>query len=145
MRRGMFVTALYALLDPDAGRAQIVCAGHKVPLLRYDAEVEQIRVVHPEGIALGFDNGPVFDRRIQTVETPIEPGDRFVLSNSAPIEITNEGGQELGEKGFYARVLKHAPLDTTQFLKGLRRDLDRFAGVADVNRDVSLVTVSRET
>jgi serine phosphatase RsbU (regulator of sigma subunit) len=145
MRRGMFVTALYALLDPGAGRAQIVCAGHKVPLLRYDAEGGQIRVVHPEGIALGFDKGPVFDRRIQMVETPIEPGDRFVLTNSAPVELVNEAGQELGEKGFYSRVLKHATLDTTQFLKQLRRDLEKFAGMGGLNRDVSFVTVSRES
>jgi phosphoserine phosphatase RsbU/P len=144
MRRGMFVTALYALVDPAAGRAQIACAGHRVPLLRYEAAGGQMRVVHPEGIALGFDKGPVFDQRIQVVETPIEPGDRFVLTNSATVEVRSDEDRELGEKAFYARVLKHAALDTPQFLKAVRRDLERFGGEAGLNRDVSLVTIARE-
>ena len=144
MRRGMFVSALYALIDPEKGTAQVVCAGHKVPLLRYDAGVGQMRVVHPEGIALGFDRGPVFDRRIQLVETPIEPGDRFVLANSAPLGLKNAAGVELGERNFYARVLKHATLDTSRFLKCVRRDLLGFVGEAGLARDISLVTISRE-
>jgi len=144
MRRGMFVTALYALVDPAKGTAQIVCAGHRVPLLRYDAAEGQIRVVHPEGIALGFDKGPVFDRRIQVVETPIDAGDRFLLTNSGPVELTNPDARELGEKPFYARVLKHGALDTQQFLKAVRRDLEAFTGDHGLGRDVSLVTIRRE-
>ncbi len=144
VRRGMYVTALYALLDPEAGRAQIVCAGHRVPLLRYDAAEDQVRVVHPEGIALGFDKGPVFDRRIQMVETPIEPGDRFLLTNSGPVELTSPDGKELGEKPFYSRFLKHAALETTPFLKSLRRDLESFTGGQGLDRDVSLLTIRRD-
>ena len=145
VRRGMFVTALYALVDPKVGTAQVICAGHRVPLLRYDAANKQMRVVHPEGIALGFDKGPVFDRRIQMVETPLEPGDRFVLTNSAPVEILNAEGKELGEKSFYARVLKHAELGTTDFLRALRRDLERYGGEDGTVRDLSFVTISRES
>ena len=37
VRRGMYVTALYCLVDPAHHSAQVVCAGHKVPLLRYTA------------------------------------------------------------------------------------------------------------
>ncbi|HED66436.1 MAG TPA: HAMP domain-containing protein [Planctomycetes bacterium] len=144
IRPGMYVTALYALLDPAVGRAQVLCAGHRVPLLRFDATEGAIRVVHPEGIALGFDKGPVFDRSIQLVETPIEPGDRFLLSNAGPVELHNPEGRELGEKAFYARVLKHGELETTDFLKSLRRDLETFAGPDGLDRDISLVTVRRE-
>ena len=144
MRRGMYVTALYALLDPALGTAQVLCAGHRVPLLRSDAAEGAMRVVHPEGIALGFDKGPVFDRRIQLVETPIEPGDRFLLSNAGPVEVHNTEGRELGEKAFYTRVLKHAEKPTPPFLKSLRRDLQAFIGTDDVDRDISLVTIRRE-
>jgi len=144
VRRGMFVTALYVLIQPEEGLAEVFCAGHKIPLLRYAAEDQSLRVVHPEGIALGFDKGPVFDRRIEMITTPIEKGDRLVLANSAPVAIKNAEERELGEKAFYARVKKHAPLDTSKFLKALRRDLEQFAGEVGVQEDVSLVTISRE-
>ncbi len=145
VRRGMFVTALYGLLDPAAGRATVACAGHKVPLLRIAAADGSLRVVQPDGIALGFDKGPVFDRRLQIVETPIEPGDRLVFANSAPVRIRNAQGEELGEKAFYTRVKKHAGLDTTQFLRSLRRDLEQFAGQSGLQEDISLVTLCRGT
>lgn len=143
VRRGMFVTALYALLDPHEGRATVACAGHKIPLLRVCAADGQLRVVQPEGIAFGFDKGPVFDRRLQVVEVPIEPGDRLVLANSVPVRIQNDQGEELGEKAFYARVRKHNAPDTTHFLRALRRDLEHFAGEAGFQEDISLVTLSR--
>ncbi len=143
VRRGMFVTALYALLDPAAGRATVACAGHKIPLLRLCKKDGSLRVVQPDGIALGFDKGPVFERRLQVVETPIEPGDRLVLANSAPVRIRNDKDEELGEKAFYARVKKHAALETTPFLRALRRDLEQFAGASGLQEDISLVTLSR--
>ncbi len=144
VQRGMFVTALVALVDPSAGKASVVSAGHKAPLLRCCAADGNLRTVHPDGIALGFDKGPIFDRRLQLVEVPIEPGDRLVLTNSAPVAIKNAEGREVGEKAFYARVHKHAPLDTHHFLKNLKRDLEQYAGGLGVKRDVSLVTISRQ-
>lgn len=144
VRRGMFVTALYVLVDPRAGSATVACAGHRIPLLRWTAADKTLRVVHPDGIALAFDRGPVFDRRLQVVETPIEPGDRLLLANSAPVKIKSAEGKELGEKAFYARVSRHATLDSPQFLKALRRDLEQFAGEAPIDDDVSLVTIWRQ-
>ena len=143
VRRGMFVTALYVLVDPSEGRARVVCAGHKIPLLRYAAEDKTMRVVHPEGIALGFDKGPVFDRRLEAAEIPLEKGDRLFLSNSAPVAMVNASGRELGEKAYYGRALKHAELPVPQFLKALRKDLDQFVG-GEMPASVSLVTISRD-
>ena len=143
VRRGMFVSALYALLDRTTGRATVACAGHKIPLLRVCASDGQLRVVQPEGIAFGFDKGSVFDRRLQVVEVPIDPGDRLVLANSAPVRIKSEAGEELGEKAFYVRVRKHNALDTTQFLRALRRDLEQYAGESGFQEDISVVTLSR--
>jgi serine phosphatase RsbU (regulator of sigma subunit) len=143
VRRGMFVTALYVLIDPRAGQASVACAGHKVPLMRFSAEDGNLRVVHPEGIALGFDRGPVFDQRLEVLQVPVEVGDRLLLANSAPLTITNVQGRELGEKAFFARVLKHARLETTACLKSLRRDLEQYAGRDELPVDVSLVTIAR--
>jgi serine phosphatase RsbU (regulator of sigma subunit) len=144
VRRGMFVTALYALVDPVRGQASVVSAGHKIPLLRFSAADGHVRTVHPDGIALGFDKGAVFDRRLQQVEIPIDAGDRLLLTNSAPHAIRDAEGKELGEKAFYARVQKHAVLDSPSFLKQLRRDLEQWAGEGGLQRDVSLVTIARQ-
>lgn len=144
VRRGMYVTALYTLIDPRENTATVVCAGHKVPLLRYAAADGKLRLIHPEGIALGFDKGPVFDRGIEAQVVPIAEGDRLFLCNSAPIRLENPDGRELGEKTLYSRILKHCSLETTSLLKTLRRDILKYVGEDVVPYDVSLVTISRD-
>jgi serine phosphatase RsbU (regulator of sigma subunit) len=145
VRPGIYATALYALVDPARGRAIVASAGHKIPLLRVSADDGKLRTVHPEGIALGLDRGAVFDRRLEVAEVPLQPGDRLFLCNSAPVRLLNAEGRELGEKAFFARVLKHAPLPSLDFLKALRNDLLAFAGEEGVSYDISLVTISRDS
>jgi len=144
VRRGMFVTALYALLNPKTGDVSVVCAGHKVPLLRYTASDKNLRLIQPDGIALGFDKGPVFDRRLELSEFKLEPGDRLLLANSGPVQIKNEDGVEMGEKAFYACMLRAVGLSTPKFLRSIRQELTDYAGENVSSANVSLITVVRE-
>jgi sigma-B regulation protein RsbU (phosphoserine phosphatase) len=143
MRRGLFVTVLAASLDPTTGRVRVACAGHKAALLHYKALPQKIETVHPEGIALGFDPGPVFDRTIQEAEITLGPGDRIVLSNAGVAALANAEGQELGEAGFVALVSKHAPKVSEAFCQLLGSDLDRYRGESPLVEDVVIVTIKR--
>lgn len=144
LRRGMFVSALFVLLDPREGTADVACAGHKLALVRYTAEDRKIRVVHPEGIALGFDKGPVFERSLKVLKVPVERGDRLVLSTTGAVEVANAAGEELGEKGFFRLVLQHAGLPTQKMLEHLRQGLDAHAEGTPFPNDVSTVTLTRK-
>lgn len=143
VRRGMFVTALYAELDPGTHEVTVACAGHKVPLLRYTHADGKLRKVHPEGIALGFDKGSIFERGLELETFTLEPGDRLVLSNTGPIQVHNESGEELGEQGFFRGVLTRATLPTHEFLEDLDLAFETFAGEEELPADISLVTVRR--
>jgi serine phosphatase RsbU (regulator of sigma subunit) len=143
VRRGMAVTSLYALVDPANAIATVACAGHKIPLIRYTAADKKVRLIHPEGIALGFDKGPVFDRALSVQQVPIEPGDRLVLVNSGAVSVTNEAGEELGEKALYAHIMRLGALPTEAFLAKLKTALENYAGESGLPRDISIVTVAR--
>jgi serine phosphatase RsbU (regulator of sigma subunit) len=145
VRRGMYVTAMYALLDPESGIVEVACAGHKVPLLRYSAADGKIRTVQPEGIALGFDSGPIFDRALQTVDVPLEPGDRLLLANTGPIVVLDPDGQELGERDFYRDVLRRSRQGTDAMLEGLEEDFEEFADEEPYPNDITILTVRRTT
>ncbi len=144
LRRGMFVTALYALLDPRTGSLEVASAGHKVPLLRYSASDRKLHLIHPEGLALGIGKGAVFERSLESTTVNMGAGDRLLMANSAPLGLTNPAGDELGEKAFYSLVLRHAQLPTTKFLRELRHSLLNYAESEEATIDVSLVTLLRE-
>ncbi len=143
VRRGMYVTALYVLIDPVEGRATVACAGHKLPLVRFAASEKSIRLVQPEGIALGFDKGPVFDRTLQVVHVALEPGDRLLLANTGPVRVVDAAGAEIGEKSFYKLVLKNASLPTAALLGKLESDLRNHAGETAFPSDISILSIAR--
>ena len=144
VKRGMYVSALYVLVDPDEGVAHVACAGHKMPLVRYTAEDGKVRLIQPGGIALAFDKGPIFDRRLEVAHVPIEPGDRLVLVNTGAVAVTDPEGRELGEKPLYGQVMKHGAKPTEAFLEHIRAALEGFAGESQLPRAISIVTVARK-
>ena len=144
LKRGMFVTLLYALIDPVQHTAKVLCAGHKIALVRFTAEDGKVRLVHPEGIALGFDKGPVFDRSIQAVDVALAPGDRLFLSNTGPVRVANEDGEEFGEKNFFRSVMKYAAADSETALEQVAGDLEKFAGEEPFPADIAFVTIKRD-
>lgn len=144
VRRGMFVTALYVLVDPAEGRATVACAGHKMPLVRYAAAEKSIRLVQPEGIALGFDRGPVFDRTLQVVHVALEPGDRLLLANTGPVRVVDAAGAEIGEKAFYKLVLKNASVPTEALLAKLESDLKNHAGETPFPGDITILSIAKD-
>ena len=144
LRRGMFVSALFVLVDPREGVATVACAGHKLALVRYTAEDKKIRVVHPEGIALGFDKGPVFERALKPLKVPIERGDRLVLSTTGAVQVASPAGEELGEKGFFRLVLQSASRPSQSMLAALQQGLEAHAAGAPFPNDISTVAITRE-
>ncbi|MEZ5977178.1 MAG: SpoIIE family protein phosphatase [Planctomycetota bacterium] len=144
LRRGLVVTAMFARLDPAGGRATVACAGHRLPLVRTNAADGTLRVFQPEGVALGLDAGPVFERTLSVQDLEISPGDRLVLATSGVVVVPDMDGTELGEKGFFQIVHRTASQSTGAFLRGLRRELEARSGDLPREQAVSLVTVLRE-
>jgi serine phosphatase RsbU (regulator of sigma subunit) len=145
VRRGMYVSALYVLIDAATGRARVACAGHKAPLLRIAAADGKLRTIQPEGIALGLDKGPVFDRTLKVVQIEIEPGDRLLLCSTGPLRMPDPAGKELGEKAFYAEVVRAAAKSPQACLDALREMLHKHAGADTIPLEASLVAVMRDS
>jgi serine phosphatase RsbU (regulator of sigma subunit) len=143
VRRGMAVTSIYAVIDAAQGIATVACTGHKVPLIRYTGSDKKVRLIHPEGIALGFDKGPVFDGKLEIARVPIEPGDRLVLANSGAVSLVDAAGAEFGEKTLYGHIMRLGALPTEAFLERLRAAFEAHRGDAPLPRDVAVVTIAR--
>ena len=69
IKRGMFVTAFYAVLNARTGQLSFSSAGHN-PMLIYRAATKSYELAAPKGIAIGFNDGPIFDKNIQEFKAP---------------------------------------------------------------------------
>src|SRR5204862_183472 len=78
---------------------------------------KKARSIHSDGIALGFDKGPVFERTLREIELELKPGDRIVLCTPGLFGIKDSGGNELGEGRFYQLVEREAGKASGAFVK----------------------------
>lgn len=124
LARGLFASAIAMGLDPESGAVELVSAGHQAPAVRWDSEAGQLRKLQPNGIALGFDEGPIFRKSLETLELSLSPGDAIFLFSPAAFECASPQGKKLGEAGVY----QLAKLAITDGLDAMRERLEKFLG-----------------
>jgi serine phosphatase RsbU (regulator of sigma subunit) len=144
VRRGMYVTVLAAALDPDTHELEVASAGHKLPLVHWSDTDKSIRAIQPDGIALGFDKGPVFDRGISVRHVPMDPGDRVVIAGTGAVRVINSNEEEIGEKRFYKLFARNAADSPEEVLDGVLTALEAYADEEPFPTDVSLIVLGND-
>lgn len=142
IKRGMFVTAVYAILDERSGSLTYVSAGHN-PIVIYRAVTRSVELAQGKGIALGFNEGPIFDRTIVENRTTLAPGDSFVLYTDGFPEAMNEQNEEFGDEKFYRLIAGNGALEPRVLNAGLVNEITKHRGAAEQSDDLTLITVRR--
>jgi serine phosphatase RsbU (regulator of sigma subunit) len=143
IRRGMFVTAIYAVLDVQRKVLTVSSAGHN-PMVYFDSRRATSRLVNPAGIALGFDKGRTFDENIKEEAIDLSPGDRIALYTDGVVEAMNERSEEFGMERFLAIVNASAGASSKDFTSAVVQALERHRGKAEQSDDITITTLKVE-
>lgn len=143
IKRGMFVTAMLAILDVRKKELSVCSAGHN-PMVIYRARSGKCELVNPNGIALGFDRGPVFNRTLQEKPVKLYAGDRVVLYTDGVVEAMDVKHEEWGDERLYRFVQQHARLSSKEFVTLLIKVLDEHKGAAEQHDDITISTFKVE-
>src|SRR5262245_31126645 len=85
----MFVTCLYAVLEPGAGRLQFANAGHDLPYVRRPGGADELRAT---GLPLGLFPGTEYEEK----EATIGSGESLLLSSDGLAEAHGPTGEMFG-------------------------------------------------
>lgn len=141
IKRGMFVTAFYMLLDIPTARLTVASAGHN-PLLLYRAATKQCVEVNPGGIALGFDkDGRLFERNMKEEVIQLQRGDRAVIYTDGVTEAMSPGGEEFGEERMQAITIQAAGRSSAEYLTTLVNAIQGHAQTDEQHDDITIVTL----
>jgi len=133
---GMFVTCLYAILDPASGRLQYANAGHNLPYRHCNGRVAELRAT---GMPLGLMPGMRYDE----FETTIEPGECLLLYSDGLVEAHNPQQEMFGFPRLQALVAKLA-WSGPGLIEGLLAELAAFTGGEwEQEDDVTLLVLRR--
>lgn len=131
----MFVTCLYAVLDPATGRLQYANAGHDLPYRRYNGGVSELRAT---GMPLGLMPGMSYEEK----ETQLAPGESILFYSDGIVEAHNVEGSMFSFPHLMELVGKHA--DANTLIDFLLEELAAFTGPNwEQEDDVTMVTLQR--
>jgi len=131
----MFVTCLFAILEPATGRIVLANAGHNLPYVRTDAGVIELR-------ATGMPLGLMPDIRYEETEAVIDPGSNVLLYSDGLVEAHDPSQEMYG----FPRLRQEMTVDDagSELLDRLLDTLHRFTGPDwEQEDDITLVTLRR--
>ncbi|HEY7350511.1 MAG TPA: SpoIIE family protein phosphatase [Ktedonobacterales bacterium] len=130
----MFVTCLYAILDPATGLLQYANAGHDLPYRRRGGEVSELRAT---GMPLGLMPGMGYEEKV----TFLEPGDSVLLYSDGLAEAHNPQREMFGFPRLMALL---SQINDNKVIDSLLSELASFTGPDwEQEDDVTLVTLRR--
>ncbi len=125
------VCAKATLVQLGSEEAKLYQAGARAPLLVCAAG--EVTEREAEGLALGLDKGPVFEKGLRSVKIPVTAGVRLVLVNEAALRVP----------AFESLVQTHSPKHTVPFMNLVLSSVEEEAGQGGLREDVILVTAKR--
>ncbi len=132
----MFVTCLYALLEPGSGRLRFANAGHGLPYRRSARGVSELRAT---GMPLGLLPNMNYDE----AEITLAPGESVLLHSDGLVEAHNPQGEMLGFARLQSLVAGHD--GGAALIPYLLGELDAFVGAGwEQEDDVTLVLLQRQ-
>jgi serine phosphatase RsbU (regulator of sigma subunit) len=137
-KQGMFVTAVYAVLDLKTGELTYANAGHNPPLwLKTSGEIERLTRT---GIALGAtENGTMSQRTIQ-----LDPGESILFYTDGLTEEFSPDGDPFGEKRLMDSLRSASSSSIDLMLDAIESGLDAFVGSVPLTDDLTMLAVRRK-
>lgn len=145
IKRGMFVTAFYMVLDTRQRLLRVASAGHN-PLYLLRGSEKKLAKVNPGGIALGFDReGKLFEKNLQEQSLVLQPGDRLIVYTDGITEAMSPDGREFGEEGLKQVLSASRERTSEDFLIHLVEAVHQFAQTHVQRDDITAVTIRLTT
>ncbi|MBI3738730.1 MAG: serine/threonine-protein phosphatase, partial [Chloroflexi bacterium] len=137
-RQGMFVTAVYAVLDQETGEFTYANAGHNPPLwIRADGQLEKLTRT---GVALGVVESGLMSQRTIRLAT----GESVFLYTDGLTEAFSPEGDLFGEDRLLEAIRSDGMSSADELLDKVEAKVNDFMGAQPPSDDLTMLVVRRK-
>ena len=139
-QRGVFISMIYGVFDQQKQTFSFARAGHN-PLISMFRQKNEAEEISPKGIAIGLDNGFVFNPSLEESTISINQGDIFVFYTDGYSEAMDDNQNEFGEERLLEIINKNSDLTASKILNKIQEEVKIFTGKTPQHDDMTMVIV----
>lgn len=133
---GLFITAIYGIVDLQKHNFVYARAGHEIPLLQHKGQSPNL-VPKSTGQPLGLIEDPVFD--FQTID--LKPGSRLLLYTDGALDMHNDQGVQFGLESLKTAFSTSLELSPQFACEEIYQRLEDHQGSTTQTDDITLIAI----
>ncbi len=138
IKKGLFVTMLFAILDTKNKTFQYASAGHNPLLLIQQNKASWTK---SSGIALGIATETLFNQNIKQETISLSENDLIIFYTDGITEAMNRKKEEFGESRLEKAVLNYKDNTAQNIINKLKKEIENFTAGAEQNDDITLISL----
>jgi serine phosphatase RsbU (regulator of sigma subunit)/anti-sigma regulatory factor (Ser/Thr protein kinase) len=145
MKRGMFVTMFYLVLDSRNRIIHYASAGHN-PMILFRGKTKQTYYLNPSGFPVGIQLPDIslFDQKIEQDSIRLREDDLLVLYTDGITEAMNPKRELYHEERFLDAVRNNSQYDVAEFIKRIKDDVKDHTKGFPQNDDITYVAIKEK-
>jgi serine phosphatase RsbU (regulator of sigma subunit)/anti-sigma regulatory factor (Ser/Thr protein kinase)/transposase len=145
IKKGMFITMFYIVLDSKNRIVNFASAGHN-PIILYRSTTKKSYYLNPEGFPVGIsiDDADLFERSIRTDSMKLMKGDLVVAYTDGVTEAMNPEREQFGEERFLDAIRRYGEKTADEFVKCVQDEIDTFTKGHPQNDDITLLVIQEK-
>jgi serine phosphatase RsbU (regulator of sigma subunit)/anti-sigma regulatory factor (Ser/Thr protein kinase)/transposase len=145
VKKGMFITIFFILLDSKQRQISFASAGHN-PMILYRQDSQKCYFLNPKGIPLGLTlpDDISFRDSLEIDKLKLKKDDLLVIYTDGITEAMNNRTELYGNDRLIEFIKTHSQLSPDDFAAALDQDLASFTGNAPQNDDITLVVIKEK-
>ena len=143
VKEDMFISLAYVMLQGDSGQVVLARAGHDAPFL-YQQATGEISRLEPPGLALGLDDGDVFDRVTKDLVFEMKTGDCLLLYTDGINEAENAAGDQFGLDRLQEVFRCAAPEGPAAVLRSIQDEVQAHVQGHPQSDDITVIAIQRK-
>ena len=146
MKRGMFVTLFYVIIDSKKRRLNYASAGHN-PMILFRTSRNKSYYLNPHGFPIGISlpDKNLFRNTIESDTLSLNEGDILLIYTDGITEAMNSRRHLYGEERFLNVIREHGHLSADDFVSKLHEDILSFTEGTPQSDDITLVAIKEKS
>ncbi len=139
IKKGMFVTAILALIDTSTGEINFVSAGHN-PLIHFHYDTKKAELVNAPGMPVGIKaDKSLFKNALKEARISFKTNDLLLVYTDGVTEGRGQQKQTYGTDRMIDIISENSEKSAIELARMIEDDIIRFMGKTDQHDDITMV------